>query len=89
MPISGVLVKCAEGRASQLAESLARPDEVEIHGLTADGSLVAVIEAATVDDEVTIVKRMMNEPGVLDVRLAYHHFGDDEGGSLDSDERRN
>ena len=78
MPISGVLIRCADGCAPRLAQSLACPDEVEIHGVTPDGSLVAVIEAPSVDAEVAIVKRLMTEPGVLDVRLAYHHFGDDQ-----------
>jgi nitrate reductase NapAB chaperone NapD len=77
MPISGVVITCQPDRAALLAESLAQPDQVEIHGRTADGSLVAVIEAATVDDEVQIVKRLLAVPGVLDVRLAYHHFGDE------------
>jgi periplasmic nitrate reductase NapD len=76
MPISGVVIVCEAERATLLAASLARPDEVEIHGITPEGCLVAVIDAPTVADEVQIVKRLMEEPGVLDVRLAYHHFGD-------------
>ncbi|HEY5975303.1 MAG TPA: chaperone NapD, partial [Geobacteraceae bacterium] len=71
MPISGVLITCATGQAPELALALAQPDEVEIHGITPDGCLVAVIDAPTVDAEVSIVKRLLAEPGVLDVRLAY------------------
>ena len=76
MPISGVVIVCANERATSLAESLACPGEVEIHGITPEGCLVAVIDAPTVAGEVQIVKRLMAAPGVLDVRLAYHHFGD-------------
>jgi nitrate reductase NapAB chaperone NapD len=78
MPISGVVIICSTGQAEVLAESLGRPHEVEIHGITPVGSIVAVIDAATVDDEVRIVGQMMAEPGVLDVRLAYHHFDEDD-----------
>jgi nitrate reductase NapD len=78
MPISGVLIRCAKDHAPQLAQTLAQPDGVEIHGMAPDGSLVAVIDAPTVEAEVSIVKRLLAEPGVLDVRLAYHHFDDDE-----------
>lgn len=76
MPISGVVVRCTAARSVALAEELARPGSVEIHERLPDGTLVAVIEAPTVDDEVRIVREMLATDGVIDVQVAYHHFED-------------
>ncbi len=76
MPISGVVIKCRPESAAELAHSLAKPDCVEIHGTLPDGSLVAVIEADSVEGETEIVTGLLETEGVIDVRLAYHNFED-------------
>lgn len=81
MPVSGVVIKCIPGRAAALAEALAEPEKVEIHGVLPDDRLVAVIVADTVDGEVEVVSRLMETDGVIDVQLAYHNFEDIEPGS--------
>ena len=78
MPISGVVIKCIPERAAELAETLAQPETVEIHGVLPGGRLIAVIEADSVDGEVEVVSRLMAADGVIDVQLAYHNFEDVE-----------
>jgi nitrate reductase NapD len=76
MPISGVVIRCRQERAAELAGRLAESDAVEIHGVLPDGSLVAVIESDSVEGETEIVTRLLDTDGVIDVRLAYHNFED-------------
>lgn len=76
MPISGVIIKCRPEKAGELAGGLAREGAVEIHGVLPDGQIVAVIEADSVDEEVSIVSDFLKVDGVIDVRLAYHDFSD-------------
>lgn len=76
MPISGLVITCEPGKAADLAKVLHRPDSVEIHGVVDGSTLVAVIDAPTVADEVAITKDLMGMEGVVDVRLAYHNFED-------------
>jgi nitrate reductase NapD len=76
MPISGVVIKCRPECTAHLEQTLARPDSVEIHGTLPDGSLIAVIEADSVEEETRIVMGLLETDGVIDVRLAYHNFED-------------
>ena len=76
VPISGVVIKCRPECTANLAQTLARPGSVEIHGALPDGSLVAVIEAESVEEETRIVAGLMETGGVIDVMLAYHNFED-------------
>lgn len=76
MPISGVVIKCQSGRAAELAETLHRPGTLEIHQIVDSTTLVAVIEAPTVADEVDLTKDLMAVDGVITVQLAYHNFED-------------
>jgi nitrate reductase NapD len=84
MPISGVVIRCRPERSAALARELAWPGCVEIRGELPDGTLVAVIEAPTVDDEVRLFKELLAVDGVEDVRLAYHNFEDLQGSSPDN-----
>ena len=76
MPISGILIRCRPEKALEVSETVACDRAVEVHGVLTDGQIVAVIEAESVDDEVRIVSDLMQVDGVIDVRLAYHHFSD-------------
>lgn len=76
MPISGVVIRCRPERAEELSRSLAIDGSVEIHGVLPDGQIVAVIEADSVDGEVSLVSDLMKVDGVIEVRLAYHNFAD-------------
>ena len=76
MPVSGVVITCSPDRVQGLAESLAQPGTVEIHGTLPEGKLVAVIESDSVAGEVEVVQRLMSTDGVVDVQLVYHNFED-------------
>lgn len=76
MPISSVVISCHPGKADSAAEIIREIADVEIHHRLADGSLIAVLESGSVDDEVDLVKELMQVAGVVDVRLAYHNFED-------------
>ncbi len=79
MPISGVIIRCRTESAAELARTLARQDAVEIYEVLQDGSIVAVIEAASVEEEKEIVSGLAATAGVIDVQLAYHNFEDLQG----------
>lgn len=76
MPISGVVIKCQMERLGDLERELHRPGSVEISNPQEGGTLIAVIESATLDEEISLVQNIMALPGVLDVRVAYHNFED-------------
>lgn len=76
MPISGIVVSCAQNQADAVAVLIAAFDGLEIHGVLPDGKIVAVIETDTVDDEVGLVSRLHEIKGVETVNLAYHNFED-------------
>lgn len=76
MPVSGIVLTCVEGQSAEIAGRIAAFEGVEVHGVLPDGQIVAVVEADTVDNEVSIVSRLHEVDGVAMVRLAYHHFED-------------
>lgn len=76
MPISGIIIKCQPGLAQELATSLHRTGELEIHEVVDSATLVAVIDAPTVADEIALTKELMEVDGVITVQLAYHNFED-------------
>ncbi len=76
MPVSSVVVSCQVGRTAEIESRLKIYGQVEIHHLLDNGSIIAVLETDTVDEEVSLVTEMMQTDGVLDVRLAYHNFED-------------
>jgi len=63
-------------RLGELERELHRPGSVEISNVLGDGSLIAVIESASLEEEISLVKNIMAVQGVLDVRVAYHNFED-------------
>ena len=77
MPVSGVVISCLQGKAEHVAGQISSMDGVEIHGILADGQIVAVVEAGTVHGEVAIVSRLHELDGVVTVRMAYHNFEDE------------
>lgn len=77
MPVSGVVIGCQQGRAEHVAGQISEMDGVEIHGMLPDGQIVAVVEADSVNDEVSIVSRLHEVDGVVTVRMAYHNFEDE------------
>lgn len=76
MPVSGVVIRCNPERTEELERSLPLQGLLEISHVLDDGSLIAVIAATTVDEEVATVKNIMEVDGVLDVRVVYHNFED-------------
>jgi periplasmic nitrate reductase NapD len=76
MPISGVVVTCAPGLSDTVVNVISGMEGVEVHGVLPDGQIVAVVEAETVDAEVSLVTQMHEIDGVAAVRLAYHNFED-------------
>lgn len=76
MPVSGVVIRCTPERSNALASSLRQSGSVEISQVLDDGTLIAVVETSTVDEEVSAVNGLMDMDGVLDVMVAYHNFED-------------
>jgi len=76
MPVSGVVIRCIPERSIELGQSLRASGSVEISQMLDDGTLIAVIDKSTVDEEVSTVKGLMDMEGVLDVMVAYHNFED-------------
>lgn len=76
MPVSGIVLSCIEGKADQVAEKASLFDGVEIHGVLPDSRIVAVVEADTVNGEVSLVEQLHEIEGVVSVQLACHYFED-------------
>ncbi|NTV50731.1 MAG: chaperone NapD [Geobacteraceae bacterium] len=78
MPISGIVVRCLGSCADSVANQMAAFEGVEVHGVLPDGQIIAVVEADTVDGEVTLVTELQSIEDVISVQLAYHNFEDFE-----------
>lgn len=76
MPVSGIVVRCLDGCADAVAARIAAFDGVEVHGVSPDGKIVAVVEADTVQGEVDLVSQLHDVADVVTVQLAYHNFED-------------
>jgi nitrate reductase NapAB chaperone NapD len=76
MPVSGVVIKCRPDMSAVLSTQLEQPGSLEIQGATADGRLIAVVEADSIAGELEVVNRLLVTEGVLDVQLVYHNFED-------------
>jgi periplasmic nitrate reductase NapD len=76
MPVSGVVLTCAQGGADAVVTRISALEGVEVHGVLPDGQIVAVLEADTVQGEVDLVSYLHDIEGVVAVRLAYHNFED-------------
>jgi len=76
MPVSGIVLCCADGCAAEVAVRLAAVSGIDVHDVLPDGRIVAVVEADTVDGEVDLVSRLHDMDGVMTVHIAYHNFED-------------
>lgn len=76
MPVSGVVISCQSNCADLVSRRIMDFSEVEVQAVLPDGQIVAVIEADTVDAEVSLVSQLHEIQDVVAVRLAYHNFED-------------
>lgn len=76
MPVSGIVILCAEGSAEKVAQLVGRQRGVEVHGVLPDHRIVAVVEADSVNEEVDVVSALHEFDGVISVQVAYHNFED-------------
>jgi nitrate reductase NapD len=76
MPVSGIVITCGDGRADSVAAQILSLDGVEVHGVLPGNRVVAVVEADTVDKEVSLVTGLHEFDGVISVQVAYHNFED-------------
>ncbi len=74
MPVSGVVIRCNPELTDTVVQTLSMSNSVEISRVLDDATLIAVIDTPTVDDEVAVVKGLMETDGVFDVMVAYHNF---------------
>ncbi|MDH3693965.1 MAG: chaperone NapD [Gammaproteobacteria bacterium] len=77
MNLSGILVLTSPERCSEVVDSLNQTSGVEVHIHEPQGRIIAVQEAATVDDEVAGLRRIKDLPHVVSAELVYHYVGDD------------
>ena len=78
MVVSGLLVNTAPDMLEQVKIELLKIEGIEINSVLDDHKIVVVVELKDVESEVQVSKRITNIEGVLEVNIAYHHFGDDE-----------
>lgn len=76
MPISGVVIRCKQGKQQQVAEQANLLPGIEVQATLEDGQIIAVIEAASVQAEVDIASQVEQLDGVIGVQVAYHNFED-------------
>jgi nitrate reductase NapD len=76
MPVSGIVITCTDGRTEEIAVAIDGRSGLEVHGVLPENRIVAVIEADSIDDEVTLVKDLHEIDGIVTVRMAYHNFED-------------
>ena len=76
MPVSGIVIQCADGCAVEVARTLDLQAGVDVRGVVENHRIVAVIEADTVNDEVDLFSEVSGMDGVINVHLAYHNFED-------------
>lgn len=77
MPISGVVIRCLPERSGEVFSFIAPRRELELQWEDGE-TLIAVIETASVAEEVDLLRDLLAVEGVLDVGVAYHNFEDME-----------
>lgn len=79
MNISGILVVAKPEWQAQVVAALRDLDQVEVHQVDeATGRIVAVQEAADINEEIAGVKRIKALPHVLVAEMVYHYIADDD-----------
>ena len=78
MVVSGLLVNTAPDKLEQVKSELSKLEGVEINSVLDDHKIVVVVESKDIEGETEVSKRITDIEGVLEVNIAYHHFGDDE-----------
>jgi len=79
MPVSGIVVNCLEGAGQSVASGITALSGVEVQAVLPGDRIAAVVEADTVDGEVSLVTRIQEIEGVISVLLAYHNIEDEPG----------
>ena len=78
MNYSGIIVICKPEQTAALSEHLAELPGVEVHYQdSAQGKVILVQEAESVDAEVAGIKRIKQVPGVIVADMVYHYFAED------------
>jgi nitrate reductase NapAB chaperone NapD len=78
MFVSGLIVDTLASKLEQVKYELMKLDCVEINSILDDSKLVVVVESEDVESEALLSKKIVDIDGVLGIKLAYHHFGDEE-----------
>jgi nitrate reductase NapAB chaperone NapD len=76
MPISGLLVTAAPGRAEDAAAYIAGLSGVSVTDRPSPEQLVLVTETATREEDQALWEQLQAGPGVHSLELAYHNFED-------------
>jgi nitrate reductase NapD len=71
--IAGVFVQVRPGYGTSVATALAALPNTEVHGDGSAGRLVVVCECASAGETLSLIDRMRELPGVLNVALVYQH----------------
>ncbi len=79
MNISGILVVAKPEWHADVVGALAAMDSVEVHQVDeATGRIIAVQEAADINEEIAGVKRIKALPHVVMAEMVYHYIADDD-----------
>lgn len=79
MNLSGILVVAKPEWQAQVVAALRDLDQVEVHQVDeATGRIIAIQEAADINEEIAGVKRIKALPHVLVAEMVYHYIADDD-----------
>ncbi|MFZ5484655.1 MAG: chaperone NapD [Pseudomonadota bacterium] len=79
MNLSGILVVAKPEWQAQVVAALRDMDQVEVHQVDeATGRIIAVQEAADINEEIAGVKRIKALPHVIVAEMVYHYIADDD-----------
>ena len=76
MNICGCLVHAAPEKVRAAEEEMNAMDGVEVHGASADGRFIVVVEDTPERFASDAIMALHQVPGVLSLTLTYHHFED-------------
>ncbi len=71
--IAGVLVQTIPARAGATGDLVAAMPGADVHTRDCSGKLVVVCECSRAEDVLTLIARIRDLPGVIDVALVYQH----------------
>jgi nitrate reductase NapD len=83
MNVSSIIVKTSSKNMQEVMDTINAMEFCEVHFFDAHGKMVVTIEGTTIDEQMERMKKIQNNPSVINANLAYSYCEDEITASFD------